>query len=118
MKHRNIVPLLGLWENFDAGSIVHAFVSPYFEEGNLRDCYLKRGLSVQEKLNFVCSCFSISMPVVLTSRLASRCCFCAEIQCVTFLTYRPLNMNNAWELVHNHDFKAVHGDLRAVRWII
>lgn len=53
MKHRNIVPLLGLWSNFSVKSVFHCFVSPWFEEGSLKKCYETTRLSIRQKLQYV-----------------------------------------------------------------
>ncbi|KAI5115689.1 hypothetical protein M0805_000537 [Coniferiporia weirii] len=77
MRHQNIVPLLGLWENFDPNMPFHSFVAPWYEEGNLA-AYLKRNKTpIVQKLSFV------------------------------------RDVAAAIRYMHTHDFKAVHGDLRA-----
>ncbi|KAI5115823.1 hypothetical protein M0805_005572 [Coniferiporia weirii] len=37
MKHKNIIPLFGMWVNFVAGSPIPAFVSPWANQGTLID---------------------------------------------------------------------------------
>ncbi|KLO07106.1 kinase-like protein [Schizopora paradoxa] len=36
MRHKNIVPLFGLWNDFSKESPFPAFISPWFDEGNLK----------------------------------------------------------------------------------
>jgi len=78
MRHKNIVPLLGLWIKFSSESPFPAFVSPWFDEGNLK-YFLDQNKNVSslQRLSFICDI-------------------------VSALSY-----------MHNHEFKAIHGDLRA-----
>jgi len=78
MRHKNIVPLLGIWMDFSSESPFPAFVSPWFNEGNLKTFLdRKKAITALHRLSF-------------TSDIISA------------LSY-----------MHNHEFRAVHGDLRA-----
>ncbi|KAI5118851.1 hypothetical protein M0805_008127 [Coniferiporia weirii] len=55
MKHKNIIPLLGIWVNFVAGSPIPAFVSPWANQGTLSDHVRKNNhvLSISNRLGLM-----------------------------------------------------------------
>lgn len=60
MRHENILSLLGLWENFAVGDMqivqYSVPVSPYFEDGDLRQYIKNHDVSLFERLSFVGLC--------------------------------------------------------------
>ncbi|KAI5118849.1 hypothetical protein M0805_008125 [Coniferiporia weirii] len=55
MKHKNIIPLLGIWVNFIAGSPIPAFVSPWANQGTLIDYVRKNNhvLNISRRLGLM-----------------------------------------------------------------
>lgn len=59
MRHENIVPLMGFWDNFDPTSQCLSFVSPWMDQGNLHE-YMEvhPELKEPERIKFVSRMYS------------------------------------------------------------
>lgn len=74
MRHENIIPLMGFWDNFEPLSLCLSFVSPWMDHRNLHE-YMKEHpeLKESERIRFVSAIYLVSLSFLKIREHYSQC---------------------------------------------